>query len=204
MKGANVVIGGVGGQGVVLTARILAEAALAHGLKAQMSEVHGMSQRYGSVVSMVRIGDVQTPLVKKGTADAIVGFEPLETVRLLPWAYRKTVVVTALTPIRPLLVVLGKEAYPPLDVLHRLMQERAGRVLTIDAHRIARSVGNEIVANSVLLGALLGTKVVPVPLDRIRRVLLEHVPAKLAAANLEALDIGYGITVQDEYSIQFA
>ncbi|HEY7589083.1 MAG TPA: indolepyruvate oxidoreductase subunit beta [Thermoplasmata archaeon] len=204
MKGTSVVIGGVGGQGVVLIARILAEAALLEGVKAQMSEVHGMSQRYGSVVSTVRFGPVQTPMVKKGEADAIVGLEPLETVRLLPWAYRKTVVVTAITPIRPLTVVLGQEAYPALDDLQRQLQERAGRVLAIDADRIARSIGNEIVANSVLLGAVLGTKVIPVPLDAIRKAVVAHVPPKLAAMNLEALDIGYGITIQDEYSIQFA
>lgn len=204
MKGTSLVIGGVGGQGVILTARILSEAALAHGLKAQMSEVHGMSQRYGSVVSTVRLGNVQTPMVKKGEADAIVGFEPLESVRLLPWAARKTVVVTALTPIRPLLVVLGKESYPSIEDLHRQLKERVGRVIAIDADRIARSVGNEIVANSVLLGALMGTKVVPVPLEAVRKALVARVPAELAAANLEALDIGYGIAIQDEYSIQFA
>ena len=204
MKGTSIVIGGVGGQGVVLTARILSEAALAHWLHAQMSEVHGMSQRYGSVVSTVRIGNVQTAMVKRGEADAIVGFEPLESVRMIPWAARKTVVITAMTPIRPLLVVLGKEAYPPFEDLHRQLKERAGRVISIDADRIARSVGSEIVANSVLLGALMGTKVVPLPLEAVRKALVAHVPAKLAAANLEALDIGYGIAIQDEYSIQFA
>lgn len=204
MKGTSIVIGGVGGQGVILTARILSEAALAHGLPVQMSEVHGMSQRYGSVVSSVRMGNVQTSMVKKGEADAIVGFEPLESVRLLPYAQRKTVLVTALTPIRPLLVVLGKDAYPSLEDLHRQLREKVNRVLAIDADRIARSVGDAVVANSVLLGALLGTKVVPVPLDRLRKSLARHVPSKLLAANLEALDIGYGIAVQDEYSIQFA
>lgn len=204
MKGTSVVIGGVGGQGVVLMARILSEAALLHGIKAQMSEVHGMSQRFGSVVSTVRFGPVQTPMVKKGEADAIVGLEPLETVRLLPWAYRKTVVVTAIAPIRPLAVVLGKEAYPTIEDLQRQIAERAGRVLTIDADRIARSIGNEVVANSVLLGALLGAKVVPVPLEAIRKAVVTHVPPKFAAMNLEALDIGYGIAIQDQYSIQFA
>ncbi len=204
MKGTSIVIGGVGGQGVILTARILSEAAMAHGLKVQMSEIHGMSQRYGSVVSSVRMGNVQTSMVKKGEADAIVGFEPLESVRLLPYAHRKTVVITALTPIRPLLVVLGKESYPSLEELHRTLREKAGRVLAIDADRIARSVGDPVVANTVLLGALLGTKAVPVPLERIRRTLADRVPPKLLAANLEALDIGYGIAVQDEYSIQFA
>ncbi len=204
MKGTSIVIGGVGGQGVILTARILSEAALAHGLKVQMSEIHGMSQRYGSVVSSVRMGNVQTAMVKKGEADAIVGFEPLESVRLLPYGARKTVLVTALTPIRPLLVVLGKDSYPSLEELHRTLQEKVGRVLAIDADRIARSVGNAVVGNSVLLGALLGTKVVPIPLERVRKSLAEHVPSKLLAANLEALDIGYGIAVQDEYSIQFA
>jgi indolepyruvate ferredoxin oxidoreductase beta subunit len=204
VKGTSIVIGGVGGQGVILTARILSEAALAHGLKVQMSEDHGMSQRYGSVVSMVRMGNVQTSMVKKGEADAIVGFEPLESVRLLPYAQRKTTVVTALTPIRPLLVVLGKDAYPSLEELHRMLKEKAGRIVAIDADRIARSVGDPVVGNTVLLGALFGTKVVPVPLERVRKALAEHVPAKLLAANLEALDIGYGIAVQDEYSIQFA
>lgn len=204
MKGVSVLIGGVGGQGVILTARIVAESALAHGLKAQMSEIHGMSQRYGSVVSSVRIGDAESPLVKKGEATAIVGFEPLETVRLLPWAYNKTVVVTALTPIRPLSVLLGQEAYPPLEELHRRIKERAGRVIVVDADRIARSIGHEVVANSVLLGALMGTKVIPVPLEVIRKTLGAHVPPRFVAANLEALDIGYSVTIQDEYSIAFA
>ncbi len=204
MKGVNVLIGGVGGQGVILTARILAEAALAHGIKAQMSEIHGMSQRYGSVVSSVRFGDVESPLVKKGEANAIVGFEPLETVRLLPWAYNKTIVVTALTPIRPLSVVLGQEAYPAIVDLHRQIKERAGRVIVVDADRIARSIGYEVVANAVLMGALLGTKILPMPLEAVRKTLTEHIPQRLVAPNLEALDIGYSVTIQDEYSIAFA
>ena len=204
MKGTSILIGGVGGQGVILTARILSEAALAHGLKVQMSEIHGMSQRYGSVVSSIRMGNVQTSMVKKGEADAIVGFEPLESVRLLPYAHRKTVAITALTPIRPLLVVLGKESYPSIEELHAALRDRAGRVLAIDADRIARSLGDAVVANSVLLGALLGTKVVPVPLERVRRTLADRVPSKLLAANLEALGIGYGIAVQDDYGIEFA
>lgn len=204
MKPLSILIGGVGGQGVILTARILAEAGLARGLHAQMSEIHGMSQRYGSVVSSVRFGKVETPLVKKGEADAIVGCEPLETVRLLPWANPKTVVVTALTPIRPLSVSLGREPYPSIEDLHEQLRERAGRVIFIDADRIARSIGNEVVANSVLLGALIGTKVVPLPLEAVRTTLVKHVPTRLAAPNLEALDIGYGVAVQDGYSIAFA
>ena len=204
MKGVSVVIGGVGGQGVILMARVLAEAALAHGQRAQMTEVHGMSQRYGSVVSSVRFGVVETPLVKKGEADAIVGFEPLETARLLPWAHHKTVVITALTPIRPLGVILGQQAYPPLEDLEREMRERAGRVIAVDAERIAASIGNPVVANSVLLGALMGSKVPPVPPEVVKETLRQHIPARLETANLEAFDIGYGIAVQDEYSIQFA
>ncbi|OGS48525.1 MAG: hypothetical protein A3K68_00955 [Euryarchaeota archaeon RBG_16_68_13] len=204
MRGTSVLLGGVGGQGVLLTARVLAEAALGTGKKAQMSEIHGMSQRYGSVVSSVRIGAGETPLVKKGEADAILGFEPLETVRLLPWAYNKTVVVSALTPIRPLTVALGQAVYPPLEELHAQLRERAGRILLVDADRIARSIGNELVANSVLLGALLGTKVIPIPLEAVRKALAAHVPERLLPANLEALDIGYGMAVQDGYSIAFA
>lgn len=204
MRGVGVVIGGVGGQGVILVARVLSEAALAHGVRAQMSEVHGMSQRGGSVVSHVRFGEVETPLVKKGEADAVVGFEPLETVRLLPWAHRKTVVVTGLTPVRPLSVFLGKEAYPPVEDLLREAEERAGRVVAVDADGVAGSIGQPIVASAVLLGALMGTRVPPVPRERVRASLREHVPPRLVAANLEAFDIGYGIAVEDEHTIQFA
>ncbi len=204
MRGVSVLIGGVGGQGVILIARVLAEAALARGHRVQMSEIHGMSQRYGSVVSTVRFGAVETPMVKKGEADAIVGFEPLETARLLPWAHHKTVVITGVTQVRPLAVVLGQQAYPPLADLEREMRERAGRVIAVDADRIARSVGNPVVANSVLLGALVGSKVPPVPPEAVKEALRRAVPERLATANLEAFDIGYGIAVQDEYSIQFA
>lgn len=204
MKATNIVLGGVGGQGVIFSARLLCEAALAEGLVAQMTEVHGMSQRYGSVVSSVRIGDVRTPMVKKGEADAILGFEPLEATRLLPWAHRKTVVVMALTAVRPLLVVLGKETYPSLETLQELLKDRAGRIVALDADRIARSIGEPVVGNAVLLGALLGTGTVPVGLDAVRAAIVGHVPTRLVAANLEALDIGYGIATQDAYSIQFA
>ncbi len=204
MRGVSVVIGGVGGQGVILTARVLAEAALAAGGSVQMSEVHGMSQRHGSVVSTVRFGVVETPAVKKGEADAIVGFEPVETARLLPWAHHKTVVITGLTPIRPLAVVLGQAKYPAIGDLTREMEERAGRVIAIDADRVARSVGNPVVANSVLLGALMGSKVPPVTPEAVKASLRKAVPPKAEKANLEAFDIGYGIAVQDEFSIQFA
>ncbi|HLE45455.1 MAG TPA: indolepyruvate oxidoreductase subunit beta [Thermoplasmata archaeon] len=204
MKGVGIVVGGVGGQGVILVARVLAEAALARGLRAQMSEVHGMSQRGGSVVSHVRFGDVESPLVKKGEADAVVGFEPLETVRLLPWVHRKSVVVTGLTPVRPLSVFIGKEAYPPVEDLLREAEERAGRVIAVDADGVARSIGEPVVASAVLLGALMGTRVPPVPMDRVRETLRARVPPRLVAANLEALDIGYGIAVEDEHTIQFA
>lgn len=204
MRPVSILVGGVGGQGVILTARVLAEAALASGLEAQMSEVHGMSQRYGSVVSTVRIGRVATPLVKHGEADAIVGLEPLETVRLLSWASRETVIVTALVPIRPLGVNLGLEAYPTVEDLLGRMRERAARVIAIDAQQVAQSIGEGIVANAVLLGALQGTQVVPIPLEAVRASLLRRVPSRFAAANLEALDIGYGVAVQDQYSLEFA
>ena len=110
----------------------------------------------------------------------------------------------ALTPIRPLLVVLGKEAYPSLDELQEMLKDRAGRILTLDADRIARSIGDPVVGNAVLLGALLGTGAIPVGLDAVRAAIVGRVPTKLVPANLEALDIGYGIATQDAYSIQFA
>ncbi len=188
------VIAGVGGQGVLLVARVVAEAALNEGMESTTSEVHGMSQRGGSVVSTVRLGNLSSPLIGRGEADAILALEPLESLRVLDYASSGTVVVCSTTAIQPTGVLLGKEQYPPLDVVLRRLRAVTRHVYTIEAERTAKDLGASVVANVVLLGALLGTGVLPLGAEAVRKSLQAHVPPGMAKVNLEALEAGLSLT----------
>lgn len=194
MKVKNLVITGVGGQGVLLVTRVLAEAALSRGTEATVSEVHGMAQRGGSVVSNVRFGPASSPLVSRGEADAIMALEPMEALRVLDRASSKTVIVASMATVAPLMVLLGKVEYPPMDILFRDMMAVTRRVYGVDAEGIAAQVGSPVVSNVVLLGALLGTRVLPIELEAVRESLSRQVPLRTLELNLKALEIGLDLT----------
>lgn len=194
MRPVNLVIAGVGGQGVLLVAKVVAEAALDEGIESATSEVHGMSQRGGSVVSTVRLGGSSSPLIGRGDADAILALEPMETLRVIDFASPRTVVVCSTTAIPPMGVLLGKEEYPPLDAMLRRLRAVTRRVYAIEAERTADDLGAPVVANVILLGALLGTGVLPLRAEAIRKRLLAHVPPDMAKVNLEALEAGQRLT----------
>lgn len=146
----NIMIVGVGGQGTLLTSRIIGKAALAAGFDVKISEVHGMAQRGGSVVTFVRFGEkVCEPIVEEGQADVIVAFERLEALRYAHFLKQDGVIVVNDCRIDPMTVVIGAKEYPE-QILEGL--EKQHSIYAIDGQRIALELGNSKVLNSVVLG----------------------------------------------------
>lgn len=148
----NVLICGVGGQGIILASDVLCQAAVNEGLDVKKSEVHGMAQRGGSVITHVRFGErVYSPLIEEGRADFILAFEKLEALRYAYYLKKQGRIVVDRRVIPPMSVLTGQEEYPP-DIDERL--RRAGNVLAVDAGSVARELGNLRVVNIILLGVL--------------------------------------------------
>ncbi len=147
----NVIIVGVGGQGILLASRVLGRIAMQAGRDVKVSEVHGMSQRGGDVITHVRIGDaVQSPLIEEGAADAIISFETMEAGRALPYLKRGGTVIVNTQRIAPMPVITGAAKYPE-NVMESLAA--AGNVVAFDALTIATEAGAPRAVNIALLGA---------------------------------------------------
>ena len=153
MKKTNILIVGVGGQGTLLASVLLGNLALLKGYDVKLSEVHGMAQRGGSVVTHVKIseGTVNSPLIEEGDADVIIAFEELEAYRWLPYLKKGGTMYVNTQQILPMPVIMGQAEYPA-DVM-KTLDEKAGAVKAFDALRIAEECGSVKAVNVVLLGA---------------------------------------------------
>jgi len=185
----SIVLTGVGGQGVITAANILGKASVNAKANVYASEVHGMAQRGGSVSCTVRIGDVFGPLVASGTADAIISTEPLEALRYIKYANKKTKVVTDINPVIPFTVAVGGETYPDLDDIFNEINS-CSNLYKIDALNIAKKAGALITKNIVMLGALAATDVLPFKSDVLLKTILDNVPAKYKEINKRAFEGG--------------
>jgi indolepyruvate ferredoxin oxidoreductase, beta subunit len=193
----DVLIVGVGGQGVLLASRVIGEAAMREGQEVVMSEVHGMAQRGGSVSAVVRFGKgVLSPLVPKAGADLILGFEPVETYRALPYAKQGTVVVTDVDRIVPMTVTGGSEKYPEVQELLSAMRRSGLEVVSFDATQAAEEAGARVTVNSVLIGAVSTLRGFPIPQDTLREALLSSVPSKARQVNERAFELGRKVASQ--------
>ena len=183
----NIMIVGVGGQGTLLTSRIIGKTALAQGLDVKISEVHGMAQRGGSVVTFVRFGDkVYEPVVEEGDADVIIAFERLEALRYAHFLKKDGVLVVNDCRIDPMTVVIGAKTYPE-NILEGLQGEH--KVYAIDGQRIALELGNSKVLNSVVLG--YAAKAIGFDKESWLKVVESTVPAKTIEINKKAFLEGY-------------
>jgi indolepyruvate ferredoxin oxidoreductase beta subunit len=192
MKEFNVVLAGVGGQGILLAAEILGAAAVEEGLNVRVSEIHGMAQRGGAVTSNVRIGEnVSSPTVLEGQADVLLGFEPLETLRNLKYASDKTVVVMSDEKIPPTELAAKNIAYPSMKEVIAKITRFTTSVIVVETEKLAREAGSILTRNVVLLGALLATEKVPVRTESVLKALKELVPAKHVEMNVKAFKLGY-------------
>jgi len=196
MKRVDLEIVGVGGQGILTSSQVLGAAALEKDLDVYMSEVHGMAQRGGVVVTTVKIGEeVYSPLIGKGDADVILGFEPIETYRAIEQASKKTWIVTNTQPMVPFTVSVGNEEYPSVDdkILPSL-EASTDRLLGLDAEKLAKEAGAAITQNIVMLGALTATDVLPLSKDEMIQAVENQVPEKFVDLNLKAFDKGFDRT----------
>ena len=183
----NVLLAGVGGQGVLLGSEVIAEVAALAGFEVKKSEVHGMAQRGGSVVSHLRFGaEVFSPLISRGAADYLVSFERLETLRYLDFLHGGSVVLVNNQQIVPLPVAVGKAVYPA-DIEARL-RATGVRTCFVEGHAIALAAGNAKAVNAVILGAL--SAIMSFTPALWEEALRHQIPARLLDLNLRAFDLG--------------
>lgn len=195
----NVLLTGVGGQGTVLAAKVLAQAAQAKGWQVRTAETIGMAQRGGSVVSHVRMGDngeeVIAPLVAKGTADMIIAFEPAEAARVLPYLAPDGVMVSATTSIQPITAALSTEPYLAEATIASLRGRLNGcaaapaRFVLVDDEAVLSQVENRKALNTVLLAFALKTGHLPLSLDDLRDAIRACVEPRFVELNLAAIDL---------------
>lgn len=187
METRNIMIVGVGGQGTLLTSRVLGKIALAGGYDVKLSEVHGMAQRGGSVVTFVRYGDsVAEPIVEPGQADLLIAFERLEAMRYAHFLKPEGTIIVNDTRIDPMPVVIGAAQYP--EQILETLGER-WRVCAIDATEAAARLGNPRVFNTVILG--VAARQMDFSQEQWLHVIGETVPPKTVALNQEAFLTGY-------------
>ena len=188
----SVMIVGVGGQGTLLASRVLGSAMLSQGVDVKVSEVHGMSQRGGSVVTYVRYGDkVYSPIIAQGEADVLLAFEALEAARYLPWLKPEGTVVVNTQQMDPMPVVTGVAEYPK-DILGKV-REQGVKVVALDALGMAEEAGSSKAGNGVLIGAM--AKKLDLPKEVWIDTIKETVPSKFIDMNLKAFELGYNADV---------
>lgn len=188
----NIMIVGVGGQGTLLASRIIGNAIMQLDYDVKVSEVHGMSQRGGAVVTYVRYGkEVFSPVVDKGEADFILSFEALESARWLDYLKKDGILITSTQEIEPMPVIIGAAEYPG-DIIKKI-KEKGVNTAAVDALSIAESAGSSKAVNVVLVGVLsqlMGFS------DEVWEKAVEHcVPQKFYEINKKAFELGRQIKI---------
>ena len=183
----NIMVVGVGGQGTLLTSRIIGKTALNAGWDVKLSEVHGMAQRGGSVVTFVRFGKkVYEPVCEEGSVDILISFERLEALRYAHFLKPDGVMIVNDTRIDPMTVVIGAAKYPE-GILEGLTKDH--KLYTVDGGAIAKELGNSKVLNTVVLG--LAAKHIGFTEDQWLETLKATVPQKTVDINVKAFKAGY-------------
>lgn len=188
MSVKSIMIVGVGGQGTLLSSRLLGKVLCDKGYDVKVSEVHGMSQRGGSVVTYVKYGQkVYSPVIELGEADIIISFEQLEAGRWLPYLKKDGTVITNTQKIDPMPVITGNVQYP--DSIISDIKNTGVTVKALDALSLAETAGNSKAVNLVLLGVC--AKLTDIEKDVWTKAIEATVPAKFLEVNLKAFDLGY-------------
>jgi indolepyruvate ferredoxin oxidoreductase beta subunit len=188
-KKISIVLTGVGGQGVITAANLLGKASIKAKIAVFVSEIHGMAQRGGAVVCTVRMGDVSSPLLPRGTADVLLSMEPVEALRNISYINNKTKVITDKNPIIPFTVAVGGEQYPKVEEIFKEFSTHA-ELYTIDALKLAKEAGAIITKNTVMLGALAASGVLPFKPEILLETILDSVPEKYKNVNKKAFERG--------------
>ena len=191
----NILLAGVGGQGTVLAAKVLAQAAQDKGWKVRTAETIGMAQRGGSVVSHVRMGNkgeaVHAPLLAQQSADVVIAFEPAEAARVLPFLKLGGLVVTASTAVQPVTASLSKNPYRAADVLTAL-QSQVERLVIVNDEALVVEVGNRKALNTILLAKAVQAADMGISLDDLRAAIKVCVKERFVPLNLKAIEVAVG------------
>lgn len=183
----NIVLCGVGGQGTVLASKLIAAAAMHKNIPVMSAETIGMAQRGGSVFSHLRMGDdLYSPMIETGTADLIIGFEPGEAVRMLPYLKEGGHVVVSSRTIAPVTATLGGSSYDGQEMLNYL-QSVVPDLTIVDGETACREISSPKVLNMVLLGAATRTGMLGLTEEDIKDAILRTLPEKFHALNFQAL-----------------
>lgn len=185
----NIMIVGVGGQGTLLASRIIGKTVISEGYDVKISEVHGMSQRGGSVVTYVKFGNkVYSPIIDRGEADIILAFEMLEAYRALPYLKKDGKMIANNQKINPMPVITGATSYP--ENIAEKLSEKVD-LTVVDALSLAEKAGNFKAVNVALIGVM--AKNTDIAYEKWVSVIKETVPEKFLEANLKAFELGYDL-----------
>jgi len=189
----NVIIAGVGGQGVILTSRLIGLAAIKKGLHAVTAETIGMAQREGSVISHVRFGEkTYGPLIPKGEADLILGLEPAEAARQMPFLKQEGKMVVNTFPILPSSAFLEENGYDLKQILNFIAQKCPASFL-FNAQEVAVRAGNYKTVNIAILGCAAALGFLPFASDYLWEVIASELPAKILASNKKAFELSHAL-----------
>lgn len=191
----NIIVTGVGGQGNVMASRVLSHMLSLKGYQITIGETFGASQRGGSVMSHIRVSveSSWSPQMPKGQADIIVALEPVEALRVLAAYGNPAVTVLSNTrPIHPVGVIAGELNYPDLEEIKKSLAGLAGQVLFIDATDEAVKLGNPVLSNILMVGAVSGLGLLPVGIEEFTKAISAFIPEKHRDVNVRAFEIGMG------------
>lgn len=189
----NLIVCGTGGQGNVFMSRFLARAFAKKGYNASIGETFGMSQRGGAVMSHVRVSKERSygPLIPEGHGHVLLSLEPMETIRVLgSYGNPAVTVISNVRPVYPMAAITGEKDYPDLEEMKRVIQEMSARCWFLDATQISLEMGNPILTNMIMMGALVQTEVVNLSKSDIEDIIRETFADKIARINITAATRG--------------
>lgn len=187
----SIYICGVGGQGIIKTSTIIGEAGMNDGLNVVMSEIHGMSQRGGSVSTELKIGNFKSSIVEKSKADLILAFEPIEVLRGLDKANKDTTLIFNTFPIVPSTLTQTGETYPEIDDIINNLKDNFDYVYPLEANGLAKDAGSILSLNMVLLGACVANESFPLSKETVETAMKHNLAPKFHEMNLKAIENGY-------------
>ncbi|MDK2876727.1 MAG: indolepyruvate ferredoxin oxidoreductase, beta subunit [Archaeoglobaceae archaeon] len=185
----NILVIGVGGQGALTTAHLIARAAMKAGLNVLLAETHGMAQRGGSVEVHVRIGDVMSPLIPDCSAHIMLALEPSEALRYARYLNENTEVFLNSRKIIPPSVTVGIAKYPPIEEIVENLKKITQKVYVVNASEVAEKAGDALTANVVIVGMMLSSLKLPFSVEHVEDVIKETM--KNPELNLKSLKMGY-------------
>ncbi|RLI84139.1 indolepyruvate ferredoxin oxidoreductase subunit beta [Archaeoglobales archaeon] len=192
MTKLNILLVGVGGQGILTTSGIIARAALRSGVNVVTAETHGMAQRGGSVEVHVRLGEVHSPLIPYAGADVVVSLEPVEAARYAQYLNENTLVILNNRSIVPTTVSAGLATYPKLEEIISNLEKITKNIKVVEASKIANEVAGTVQATNVVVIGMLSKLIdLPIEYSKFEETIKDVFPEKLQDPNLKALKAGY-------------